>query len=226
MLHGVLNTNMNVNNPSFLASSVQNPYIISNGLVGYWSFNDGSGSTIRDFSPTRNDGRAVTTPSWIPGRVGPSLNFDGSQYVILNSTGLQTVFSGGDFTISLWVYFRSITNFAGLFMCNNNGISIDDASRRYALIYADGNVATTNQGVPVTGVWHHLVGTKTTSTYKIYVNNVDATGGYYSDSGWGTTGQYWIGNGYLSQKPNGIIDDIRIYNRSLNASEIKALYTT
>ena len=62
------------------AQDVNNPLVVSSGLVSQWSFNDGSGSIARDCSGNNNDGKLLGTilPRWIPGLRGSSLWFTGS----------------------------------------------------------------------------------------------------------------------------------------------------
>ena len=48
------------------------------GLIGYWSFDEGLGSTAEDFSPTgSNTGTLTNSPTWVNGKVGKALSFDG-----------------------------------------------------------------------------------------------------------------------------------------------------
>ena len=47
------------------------------GLVGYWNFNDGSGSVARDSSGNGNDG-AISGATWSAGKFGNGLAFDGN----------------------------------------------------------------------------------------------------------------------------------------------------
>ena len=56
------------------------------GLVGYWLFNEGSGTTVQDSSGNSNTGTLVNGPIWVTGRYGPGLNFDGvNDYVDVGS---------------------------------------------------------------------------------------------------------------------------------------------
>jgi len=82
-----------------------------------------------------------------------------------------------------------------------------------------------------TGTWHHVavtLGTGTTYTGTLYVDGVSvATNNAMTlrPSSIGNTANNWIGKSawpdpYLS----GLIDDFRVYNRALSASEITMLY--
>lgn len=73
----------------------------SNSLVGYWKFDEGSGSTAHDSAGT-NDGVIRGVPSWTTGIVGGALRFDGAQndYVAMSSQLDLT----DAMTVEVWVY--------------------------------------------------------------------------------------------------------------------------
>ena len=48
------------------------------GLVGYWSMNEGAGSYAGDSSGNKNTGTLTNGPTWVDGKKGKALNFDGS----------------------------------------------------------------------------------------------------------------------------------------------------
>ena len=79
------------------------------GLVGYWSMNENTGTVASDFSGNGNRGILTNGPTWVDGKRGKALNFDGSDdYVdagnILTFTNSQTL------TLSAWFKIKSFTN--------------------------------------------------------------------------------------------------------------------
>jgi hypothetical protein len=66
--------------------------------VGWWKLDDGSGSIAADSVGTA-DGTLVNGPSWVAGKLGGALQFNGS-----NAVDLGTTFSAppANFSISLW----------------------------------------------------------------------------------------------------------------------------
>src|ERR1035437_4147965 len=101
--------NMQVGNLAFLAGAVQNPLIVSSGLVGYWSMNDESGSmrkTLIDFSgnSTTTDGTYVgtTKPQGIFGPTGRALSFDGVNAYINIPDAPYLRPGTGNFTMAFW----------------------------------------------------------------------------------------------------------------------------
>jgi len=58
-------------------------------LLAYWKFDEGSGTTAGDSSGNGNDGTLVNGPTWVSGRHGMALSFDGvDDYVEIPDTEL------------------------------------------------------------------------------------------------------------------------------------------
>jgi len=95
--------------------------------------------------------------------------------------------------------------------------------------YFDVNRATGTSDT-ANGDWHFVVAVRDTanSELKVYVDGVLETTvyGVFSDV-LNPRADFWIGgqSGWPSRYFNGIIDDVRIYNRAITTDEIAALYT-
>ena len=98
-------------------------------------------------------------------------------------------------------------------------------------LYLNGTPINVTASLPSTNVWHLIVGTWDGSTLTLYVDNVavatntGATGAIAT-----TTGALFIGNkNNVSTNAgntfNGTIDDVRLYSRAINATEVTALYS-
>ena len=46
-------------------------------LVGYWAFDEGKGDIAKDYSGNKNDGVLKGGPTWVAGKFGNALEFDG-----------------------------------------------------------------------------------------------------------------------------------------------------
>ena len=203
--------------------------------IAHWKFDEGSGTTTYDGSGNANQGTlgdgtclpgSGTCPSWTSGRFGSALGFDGSDDYI-SDTSLSTSLSG-DVTFSLW--FKSTAShgyqarMGELAQASTYGIQL--------CMGPTGEVGLDNTGGPTSGVWtatakndgvwHHLVVTRTNTTYKVYVD-----GDYIRTSG-GTAPTYtrvFLGErSDSSSNFNGIIDDVRIYNYARTPDEIRLDY--
>ena len=70
-------------------------------LIGYWTFDEGGGGTVHDYSGCGNDG-TVYGPGWVPGVSGTALAFDGvNDYVQVSDSASLDLTSA--FTIEAWV---------------------------------------------------------------------------------------------------------------------------
>ena len=207
-------------------------------LVGYWAFDDGSGSVAVDGSGNGNDGTLVNMEDadWVDGVVGKGLNFDGThtEYVNLNAVNVAGASAG---SISVWIKSNGAwETHDTIFYCGDGPAW---ASMRFVLaglntnqIYfavADGTSSITTacrSGVLSPDTWYHIVGTYDGSNVKIYVTGElkDTVGSSIVP---GAFNPSFTGIGFMNYSTrywNGLIDEVRIYSTALTASEIKALY--
>lgn len=203
---------------------------LSNGLVGYWSFdgNDISGTTAYDRSGQGNNGAITNGPANTIGQVGQALLFNGTNQYITTSLQLSATDATQPYSMSAWVK-TSVLN--GIIIQQYGGGAnrfIFGISGHKLQWIKDGGTYTINSTRSVDdGVWHLVTGVKSGSgagQTKLYVDGVlDASGtdpavfnaAYYVNIGGpGASGPYF----------NGSIDEPRIYNRALSASEIWDLY--
>jgi hypothetical protein len=199
------------------------------GLVGYWSFEDGQGSTVTDFSGSGNDGTLQNmdpASDWVSGKRGTALDFDGSDdYADVGKVGLS---GGSTRTISGWVKSSDESQqfWVGLFGFNDGGqsdnsfdVEISGNSGKY-VAHVFGNQWDI---APQSASWHHIAMTYDGSQLKAWFDGtlkVDVSYGALSakDS---------FGFAHRNDNNNrwaGKIDEVRVYNRALSASEVRDLY--
>ena len=53
----------------------------TDGLIGYWSFNEGTGTTAHDSSGCGNDGVLMSSATWTKGINGSGLELTDTEYV-------------------------------------------------------------------------------------------------------------------------------------------------
>jgi hypothetical protein len=194
------------------------------GLVGYWTFDEGSGSTAYDHSGNGNNGTLVNSPTWVAGKVGGALSFNGTnQYVQGNDTTLPQ--GASPRTMSAWI--KTTTSGTSWFL----SYGTDSTGNASGMFVSGGNLyATTwlndlNSGITVNNnSWHFVVATYDGTTWRTYVDSV--AGATNSPSTNTTGGNLKIGTRQdLTQYFSGTIDDVRIYNRALSANDVANLYT-
>ena len=76
-------------------------FVPDTNLVGYWPFNETSGTNAPDLSGNGNDGTLVNSPDWVDGVVGKCLDFGGTDEYVFVADDASLNFGTGDFSISL-----------------------------------------------------------------------------------------------------------------------------
>jgi len=215
------------------------PGSLTSGLVGYWTF-DGKDlltGLALDRSGQGNNGNLVsmsTSTSRVQGKLGQALNFDGTNDYI-SFPGNSAITNPTAITLSAW------------FKASKVGVEqrIINLHQRYRLELSSTNkiycaFTTVNQAwsfcttlgstTLVANKWYHAAVTYDgISTYTYYLNGIadNTNSSQYTGSITGGQNQPCIGYGcdLASHYFNGLIDDARIYNRALSASEISHLYS-
>jgi hypothetical protein len=216
---------------------------LSNGLVGWWTM-DGkniSSTTVSDTSGNGNDGTLTSSQTTTIGKVGQALVFDGTGGM---SIGGSTVYAntGAPFTLSTWYYLdsSSLSNYPCIIALRTNTtgsfdilFSSNPSYQGLSMGTGDGSwttVKTDDDPLTLADKWHHMTieyngqGASTISNYTVYVDGVlhpvTAASGYGDNSQGTTLG--WAPSG--NNRFKGKIDDVRIYNRALSATEVQQLY--
>ncbi len=223
-----------------------NNVTLSTGLVGYWPFdgnttNWATGRTS-DLSSNGVNGSLVglsTTTSSVAGKIGGALKFSSAtaQEVSLGTTPANLTFAYSQpFSISLWAK-PSATVGSGVF---NRMVSTSATSNKFEyFVMANNNAFSFNVGKNgigdasvagstfTLGQWYHLVGVYNGTNINFYINGVSVgTAAYTFGALSNPDGILSIGGGGAAGNTfDGSIDDVRIYNRALSASEVAQLYT-
>ena len=202
-------------------------------LVSHWKFDEGSGAIAYD-SVGGNIGTVHGT-IWTAGQIDGALDFDGVNDYVDCGTG-PAITGTGNFTTSAWIKVRELPAGGLLPVVNQRSTSsangsyiIDVRSSGYVHfeVYNGGYGFYFDSDVNVgDGFWHHIVGVRTSTTEgEIYVDgNLAGSGSGLSKSLNNVDVVIGRWNGSAFRYFNGIIDDVRIYNRALSAEEVQQLY--
>jgi len=197
------------------------------GLVAAYGFNSGSGSTVTDASGNGNSG-TLTGGSWsTSGKYGNALSFDGtSSWVTVPSSAALNLTTR--MTVEAWVKPASSSGWRTVLMKERPGgmsyglYGFDDSARPPAVYgHVSSDTAASGTAALPLGSWSHLAGTYDGSTLRIYVNGTlvgskALTGSLATSSSALRIG----GNSVWGEYFNGLIDEVRVYNRALSAGEI------
>ena len=210
----------------------------SEGLVAHWEAEGNADDSIGD-----NHGTLMNGASFAPGRIGRAFGFDGVDDGINVPNFNNFNFGAGDFTIAAWINTVKTSDYQMIFMHYggtpwygfhlrpNNEIQFEvrDQEGDDIKLIADANVAD--------GVWHFVVGQRSGTTANIYIDGVliasqsnpelgsldgactysrigAAASGYYNCTSPELDGSFF----------EGLIDELKIYDRALSSAEILALY--
>jgi hypothetical protein len=212
---------------------------LAKGLVAQWKFEEGVDTTVGD-SIGSNDGTAVGGMTWETGKCGSFAGgFDGSDDYVTMGTGEFFDFPDS-FTIAAWVKTSTTGVDQSVFSNFNNAVG----NGYICEVGSTGTVRFRLTAVNVTGVidiadgnWHHIscVRDAANNLLLLYVDgildstNVDEAIAY--GAGYpvliGGSYDHRFGDGYppnFNTEPfNGDIDDVRVYDRAINAHEATAL---
>ncbi|TSC55221.1 MAG: hypothetical protein LiPW30_687 [Parcubacteria group bacterium LiPW_30] len=206
------------------------------GLVGYWPMNEGVGTRADDVSGYKNNGTLLNSPTWVTGKLGKALSFNGTNSVVDFGTKFPNITTA--ITVSAWVNPGSTQMTYADIWGNHQGdvkgiVMQQNAATTNQFLWSYGNGVgwTNNSGTfnLTANTWTHVVAIKDASYCYVYLNGVEqvsARGNCVSDIVPATTMNFSAGLGYAGggRYFNGKIDDIRVYNRALSASEVSDLY--
>jgi len=219
------------------------PINLSQGLVGYWNFDESSGNIANDSSVYANQGSLQGGAIWVAGKKGTALSFDGiDDFVEIGDKPSLAV--SDNISISLWIK-TNAQQLGALVNKFNNGNNAG-----YLLIVGDpwqpSNMITfgaaynnstdylRNYTTPINDdAWHHIAmvyKTDGTTPPKLYIDTIDqnlATKPATISAIGQTPGMNFRIGRY---SPNdwgfyykGLIDEVRVYDRALLLSEIQEL---
>ncbi len=217
-----------------LSFQSQTHSLLGSDLVGWWNFNEGSGTTTRDISGYDNHGNIIgaTYVEGVPGTGGTALSFNG----VDNYVWLPSVNPTDAITVAAWVKSAHSTGYSA---------SWQIVSKYEAYILGTGSAGSRSMSfiisipgsgwqygpsynVPDPDNWHYFVGTydSRTGLRALHVDGVlrdtrTSEGTINPDTGPINLAQRECCPGQVF---NGLIDDVRIYSRALTSQEVQTLY--
>jgi hypothetical protein len=205
-------------------------------LVAEWHFDEGSGVSVEDTSVNTNNGTLVNMDAtvWVTGKNGTALQFDGvDDYVDCGNDASLDITDA--ITIELWlnpnVAGEGVTNAAPV--CKAEA-EVDwswqlryNAPGGYMGFQFNGDPegstwVSVNQNL-TPGDWYHVAGTFDGTTLRCYLNGIETDTNLLSAIKGGNA-TLFIGQDGWGNIFNGVVDEVKIYNRALSAEEIEEDY--
>jgi hypothetical protein len=212
---------------------------ITDGLIAWYKLN----GDANDSSSKGNNGTLINSPSYTTGQDGVAshalyLNGTTPSAGVYMDVGNSNNFDfyGKDVSFSLWIN-PTVNNLSSYYtaLIVKRPLTSSLPSYEIYLASGSGNIGFWNGSLftstvsPTTGVWNYITVTLTSGgSIIIYLNGTSV----YSNTGAGITADVssnlifgYISNGSSDQQQYyGKMDDVRIYNRALDASEVTTLY--
>ena len=206
-------------------------------LIGYWDFNEGSGTSISDQSGFNNHGTLLrsSASTWTTGRIASGLYFDGSTAAYVNIPTSPSIEITSAISFAAWVKAENPDRDAPILAKEGSGGKLSYWFGVFhndfgMLLDADGNQNweandRDNPAVPA-NEWTFLVSTWDGSTIRHYqdgsfVSSASYTGTINVSNAPLTIG---INSDYDFTRFQGVLDEIRLYDHALSVSEIDAIF--
>jgi hypothetical protein len=209
------------------------------GPVVSWKFDENAGNSAADSSGEGNAGTLVNSPTRTAGEVGSAVHLNGAnQYVVGARAAVNTSTS---FSVSAWarlaakggvnrtVVAQDGTHISGFFLQYVNSGDTWALVRRPNDGHPAGPPVMAKDTSPVTlDTWYHLLGVYDSGAQqiKLYVNGALKDTQSFSTP-WNAAGALTVGrakwNGRDADFFPGRIDEVRVFQRALTATEARSL---
>jgi len=207
-------------------------------LVGWWKF-DGNAN---DSSGNGNNGTEIGDPTYVAGKIGQAISFDGEGdriEVPATIAGNPELFPATAISASAWVrttasanslyslvrhefHFTPLQTYAG--SAQSAAFTNQDGSRAL-------HVTTSDWSKINDGKWHHCAVTYNNGIHEVWIDGTkEESNNFGSYPLWTGDNQPWVfgGREHVEGRDDedypGELDDVRIYNYALSEGEITALY--
>jgi hypothetical protein len=197
-------------------------------LVGWWNFDEGSGSAALDLSPQANHGTLRGNPQWTAGVLNGALEFDGgADYVEIPHSPSLSITEA--ITIAAWIYMGESASgemaivSKGSWAANNLPYELTVTPRDvifWQFYDSEGRDGCAPASPPVSE-WHHIAATYDGTVFKCYIDGVfadewDYAGTMPENNAAVTIGRRSGGGTFFE----GMIDDVALFRRALAENEI------
>jgi RHS repeat-associated protein len=205
-------------------------------LKGSWQFDENSGTTAADASGSGNTGTLTSGATWVTGQAGSAVNLDGADdYVQVGAQSSLVMTSAASF--SAWIYPTgggSDATYGGTILSKEGEyllVRFPDGSIRWAFANSSPGWAFINTGsVAPLNQWTHVAVTYDNGVVKTYLNGTLANtyngAGSIGDANASQNDFRIGGRQNISEYFQGRIDEVRVYNRALTATEVSTLNST
>jgi len=193
-------------------------------VVGYWKL---EGNTV-DSSPNGNDGIDYGGITYLTGKIGQDINFNGTNDYVTTNVPIYAATSSDLQTFSGWLYFNGTTadifgSDAGIVGQIHIYASLSSTNVYFGPTWFGGGDSDSTYNTTVSIGWHQIVIVKIAAgTYDVYydgskvISSVTRTANLSSNLN--------LGRHYTGYNLYGSVDEVTVFDRALSSSEIMSLY--
>ena len=222
---------------AWAGNTVYNNAVLADGPVGFWSFDEVSGTVVADkavaVGAPQNGAQDGVYENCTLGQasrglnMGTSVQFNGSNSRVRIPAASFFDLGTGNFSVELW-YKTPATTRGDLFVYRNTAPAIDlsmtsndDGTPRLRVYHNTGFL----NGVTAiaNNTWHHVVMTRSGTTARLYLEGVEVANQADALSV-SAVADLLIGGSTASQFFNGWIDEVAYYPSALSAARVGVHY--
>ena len=210
------------------------------GLVGCWSFDEGSGNTAHDYSGHGNHG-TIDGAEWVDGISGSALEIVDTDIVRFIPSSFDNSVTTG-FSIACWVHWYGKNQYdrsSYIFDARDGSsggfiLAISGGGTAWLIVLKSGtdDPRVYSDSTVSDSTWTHVVGVfdYTSQTLRIFKDGKEngdttATSPYnHTDISAAMGNNRWAPGDHKWAPFNGILDEVRFYDRALSEAEIESLY--
>ncbi|HYE98394.1 MAG TPA: LamG domain-containing protein [Planctomycetota bacterium] len=205
-------------------------------LIGWWRFDEGTGTAARDLTRHRNDGR-ILGASWVQGVSGAALSFDGQDDAVVVPYSKSLDACARQFTFAAWVQRLGDQDGWRVIAMRQRGNAHADmwivgfGEGRKVYYHANGadrDTWTYGPELPLKA-WTHVAATRDDTAVRLYVNGKEVAVTQKPVEQVPEAKALTFGAGQneaddrLAEQWHGILDEARLYSRALSPAEIRVL---
>ncbi len=204
------------------------------GVRGAWTFDEGTGTAANDYSGNGNNGTFYNTPVWSTGKFKNALSFNGSNTIVYRTSGNNLPLGNSPRTYAAWIKpagypdatYNGIVAYGSTAANSGSLLSIKNDGRLSMAFWSNDTYQTTGNAATLNEWNHAAFAYSGGTTVKFYMNGQFVQESSLSGGAANTQNGYIrLGStDYVGRVFNGLIDEIRMYDKALTDSEILDLY--
>jgi hypothetical protein len=199
----------------------------STAAAAYFSFDEGYGNVVGDSSGHGVIGTLANGPQWTDGKIGEALNFQSSSAIVTLNPAVSL---GSAWTISAWFQYpfpntgtyHTLTRGTSAdhqILINTDQVSLGCYDNTTGTGFRDSKFRMNS----LSAGWHQVVAVGTGGTTQFYMDGQPVGNLIPWQS---VTNVYAIGNCQNATQAFGVVDEVKIFQQALGASDIAGLFTS